>query len=335
VPPFGVAAAAATAVALLSFSVRVIDRGYLKFLVLLSALVTVAGHVPAAAASEGAAAPPAAAVAADCPQCAEWTVRQTPFRVYGNTYYVGTRALSSILITSRAGHVLIDGTVAEAAPQVSANIRALGFRVEDIRLILNSHVHFDHAGGLAALQHLSGARVAASAASARALTQGHSGPDDPQYGALSRGTAPLEHVQVVEDGETLQVGALRLTAHLTPGHTPGGTSWTWVSCEQARCLHLVYADSLSAISVDGFRFSHNSAYPNVLQDFARSFALLSALPCDILLTPHPEASDTWQRLQRRDAGSEADAFIDSDACRSYARSARAGLQKRLAEEQQR
>jgi metallo-beta-lactamase class B len=278
-------------------------------------------------------APPAAAPA-DCPRCAEWTESQRPFRVFGNTYYVGTRALSSILITSSAGHILIDGTVPEAVPQLVANIRALGFRVEDIRLILNSHDHFDHAGGLAAIQRLSGAAVAARAPSARVLRQGHSDPDDPQYGSLTRGPEPVARVRVISDGETVTVGSLRLTAHATPGHTPGGTSWTWTSCESLRCLHIVYADSLSAISAPGFKFSANATYPDALQDFDRSFATLATLPCDILLTPHPEVSDMLVRLSQRERGAVPDAFVDPEACRSYARQARADLQKRIEQEHQ-
>jgi metallo-beta-lactamase class B len=271
---------------------------------------------------------------ADCPKCAEWTESQKPFRVFGNTYFVGTRALSSILITSDAGHVLIDGAVAEAVPQLVANIRAMGFRVQDIRLILNSHDHFDHAGGLSALQRLSSAEVAASAPSARVLMQGHSDPDDPQYGSLTRGMTPVTHVRIVHDGETLTVGPLHLTAHLTPGHTPGGTTWTWMSCEAKRCLHIVYADSLSAVSAPDFRFSDNTSYPSVVRDFQRSFGVLEALPCDILLTPHPEASDTLLRLRQRDDGSAPDAFVDPAGCHKYASRARADLEKRVAQEQQ-
>jgi metallo-beta-lactamase class B len=105
---------------------------------------------------------------------------QKPFEVYGNTYYVGTQTIGSILVTSPKGHILIDGTVQESAPQVAANIRALGFRVEDVRLVLNTHVHYDHAGGIAALQKLSGADVAASPSSARVLRKGGYDPDDPR-----------------------------------------------------------------------------------------------------------------------------------------------------------
>ena len=273
--------------------------------------------------------PPAQSVLGD-----DWAAPQQPFQIYGNTYYVGTAGLSSILITSAAGHVLIDGTLQEAAPQVAGNVRALGFKVEDIRLILNSHVHFDHAGAIAALQKASGAQVAASPSSAQVLMHGHSGPDDPQYASLTRWPDPVPHVRVISDGETLAVGALRVTAHFTPGHTPGGTSWTWQSCAQGRCLHIVYADSLSAVSAPGFKFSHSTGYPQVLTDFQKSFAVLGALPCDILLTPHPDVSDIFGRRQRRDNG-EPDAFVNTGACRAYAVSAGEDLQRRISSEQQR
>src|SRR5690242_14724323 len=196
-----------------------------------------------------------------CPSCAEWNAPQRPFRIYGNTYYVGTHGLSAILLTSKDGDVLIDADLPESAPIIIANIRALGFRVEDIKLILNSHAHFDHAGGIAALQRAFGARVAASPWSARVLERGASIPGDPQYGVLSS-YSPVPHVQVIADGETLYVGPLALTAHFTPGHTPGGTTWTWRSCDGNRCLDLMYADSQTPVSADGFSFTHSDTYPS-------------------------------------------------------------------------
>lgn len=264
-----------------------------------------------------------------CAECTAWNETQKPFRIYGNTYYVGVRGLSAILITSGRGHVLIDGDLPESAPKIVAGIRELGFRVADVKLILNSHVHFDHAGGIAQLQQLSGAVVAASESSARVLTQGHAGADDPQSGSLP-GIAAVAHVRVIKDGEVLRVGPLRLTAHLTPGHTPGGTTWTWRSCEGERCLSLVYADSLTAVSANGFLFTRSVTYPHVLQDFAASFRTLESLPCDILLTPHPEASDLWTRLAARDHGDKPDALIDAGACRRLAATARERLESRVA-----
>lgn len=264
-----------------------------------------------------------------CKACVEWNIPQEPFRIYGNTYYVGTRGLGSILITSPSGHVLIDGALPESAPLISANVRSLGFRMEDVKLILNSHVHFDHAGGLAELQKLSGARVAASPWTAEAMKRGVVPRDDPQFGVIGPITR-VENVETVRDGETVTGGDVRLTARLTPGHTPGGTSWTWQSCESHRCLNLVYADSLTPVSAEGFRFSAGEVYPGALRDFERSFSFLESTPCDILITPHPEFSSLWQRLERRT--SDPDALIDRSACRVLAGSSRERLRKRLAAE---
>jgi metallo-beta-lactamase class B len=268
--------------------------------------------------------------APSCSECAEWNVSQKPFQVYGNTYYVGVHGLSSILITSPEGHILIDGDLAESAPKIAANIQTLGFRIKDVKLILNSHIHYDHAGGLAELQKLSGAPVAASPSSAAVLKSGKSGPDDPQFGILTP-IKPVAKIKVIHDGETLHVGPLALTAHFTPGHTRGGTSWTWQSCDQERCLNLAYVDSLSAISAPGFRFSSNTTYPQVRTDFQKSFATVAALPCDILLTPHPGASDLFERLEKRDQG-DTNAFIDRGMCKQLAQGAQASFDKRLAQE---
>jgi metallo-beta-lactamase class B len=265
-----------------------------------------------------------------CTSCAEWNVPQKPFRIYGNAYYVGTHGLSAILITSNEGHVLLDGALPESAPSILANIRALGFRVEDVKLILNSHAHFDHSGGIAAIQRASGARVAASPPSAKVLANGKSGPDDPQF-AIALPYPAVAHVRVIADGETLRAGSLGLTAHFTPGHTPGGTSWSWNSCEDARCLNMVYADSQTPVSADGFLFTRSETYPTALADFERGFALLERLDCDVLITPHPSASTLFERIAARDNGSSP-ALIDRDACKRYATNARQQLAKRVATE---
>ena len=263
--------------------------------------------------------------ATECPPCAEWNAPTAPVRLYGNTYYVGTRGLASLLITSDSGHVLVDAGLPESAPLILANIRALGFRVDDVRLIVTSHVHYDHAGGVAAIQRASGAGVAASPWSARVLMTGRSRPEDPQYAIALPYPAVVGAIRELRDGDTLRVGSTVVTARFTPGHTPGGTSWTWQSCEGDVCRNFVYADSQTPVSADDFRFSDNRSYPRVVQDFERSFAVLSSLPCDILVTPHPSASRLWERLERR-------ALRDSDACRRYAAGARDQLQRRLARE---
>jgi metallo-beta-lactamase class B len=263
-------------------------------------------------------------------KAADWYAPQDPFRVYGNTYYVGTGGISAVLITSPAGHILVDAGGPEAADMVAAHIRQLGFRVEDIRLILNSHVHFDHAGAIPALQKLSGATVLASPASLQVLANGQPDPADPQYPNLAPMT-PVAPTRVVRDGETVHLGPLAVTAHFTPGHTKGGTSWTWQAEEKGRSVNVVYADSLNALAAEGRRFSGNPLYPEAQADVERSIATMEALRCDVLIAAHPEASGLWERKAKQPALGDA-AFIDTDACRNYTAKARATLARTLAAE---
>jgi metallo-beta-lactamase class B len=260
-----------------------------------------------------------------------WNEDQQPFKLFGNSYYVGTHGLSSVLITSDQGHILIDGDLAESAPLIRHHIEQLGFKLKDIKLIVNSHAHFDHAGGIAELQKLTGARVAASPWAKATLDSGHSDKQDPQFSKVLP-IAPLEKkAQVIHDGEQLNVGELHITAHFTPGHTPGGTTWTWRSCEGERCLNLVYADSLNAVSAEGFRFSGDPNYPHAAEDLRGSIKTIAALPCDILVSAHPEASDVWSRVEKRNAG-DKDGLIDTAACSRYADAAGQRLEIRLEEE---
>lgn len=264
--------------------------------------------------------------AAQCASCAEWNAPASPVRLFGNVYYVGTRGLSAILLTSDSGHVLIDAGLPESAEPIMAHIRALGFRVEDVKLIVNSHAHYDHAGGIAAIRRASGARVAASPSSAAVFRTGMAGRDDPQHAiALPYPAVTGTDLRVVADGDTLRVGPIALVAHFTPGHTPGGTSWSWRACESAKCLDFVYADSQTPVSSDDFLFTRSADYPMALQDFARGFAVLEQLPCDVLITPHPGASQLWERIGTR-------TLQDPQACRRYVAGARAALARRVAAE---
>jgi metallo-beta-lactamase class B len=267
-----------------------------------------------------------------CANCVALNKAQIPFRIFGNTYYVGTHGLSSVLITSPAGHVLIDGDLPESVGQIVDNIRSLGFRVEDVRLILNSHVHFDHAGGIAELQHRSSARVVASQWSAEVLRKGGMGKGDPQYGNVPP-IAAVKNVSVFRDGESLHVGEITVTPHLTPGHTPGGTSWTWKTCDGAVCYDMVYADSLNPISAPGFRFNKSREYPQAIEDFEKSFAFFETTPCDVLITAHPEVSGLWDRMALREKGAKPDPLVDSGACRKLAENGRERLRQRLASEE--
>lgn len=285
--------------------------------------------IAAAAVALIAAAPAPAPIKADaqawlaaCKGKDGWSDPAPPVRLFANVYDVGTCGITAVLITGPKGHVLIDGATAEAAPGIAANIRRLGYRLGDVRLILSSHEHVDHVGGLAALKRLTGATMAARADAKAALESGKPDADDPQTGILP----PFAGVRVdrlVRDGEVLRVGPLALTAHATPGHTGGSTSWSWRSCEGRACRTIVYADSLSAVSADGYRFSD---HPARIAMFRKTFAKVAALPCDMLLTPHPGASDFAERL----AG--AAPMADRTACRRYAGTAAERLDARLAKE---
>jgi metallo-beta-lactamase class B len=272
----------------------------------LSLLLAVAGHQ---------------ALAAD----PRWSQPREPFRVAGDTWYVGTEGISVLLLRGDAGAILIDGGLAEAAPLVIANLERLGVAPGDVKLLLSSHAHNDHAGGLAALREWSGARVLASADSAVQLAAG--GKDDLHFG--DSGTYPPVVVDdTLADGETVRLGSLALTAHITPGHTPGSTSWTWSEQHEGQVVQLVYADSITA---PGYQLVGHPRRPQLLADFRGTFATLRALRCDLLMTPHPEASDLFSRVS---SAAGAPPLINPKGCRAYADRAERALVERLARQQQ-
>jgi metallo-beta-lactamase class B len=276
-----------------------------------------------------AATPAADTAPIDCDSCAEWNTPRAPFRLYGNSYYVGVEGISAVLVATPEGLVLMDGDLPQSVPQITANVKKLGFRVEDIKWIVVSHTHYDHVGGVAALARISGAKVAASPHAAAALRAGAPAADDPQGVPPYNVPFPkVANVVEIADGGTISLGGLVLTAHHTPGHTPGGTSWTWRSCEKTRCLDLVYADSLNPFSADGFRFSAGG--PARVAQFRRSIATVRGLPCDLLVSVHPDGSRLFERLATRTA--KTNGLIDPAACRVYADAAAERLTARIAEE---
>ncbi|RYZ74707.1 MAG: subclass B3 metallo-beta-lactamase [Lysobacteraceae bacterium] len=270
------------------------------------------------------------AATASSPHCAAdagWNDPARPLRVHGNTWYVGTCGISALLLTSPQGHVLVDGATPQAGAQILANIRALGFKPEDVRAIVLSHEHVDHAGGLAELQRVTGAPVLARAPAVPILQRGASDRSDPQLLSL-KGFAPVAGVKAIADDDVVRVGPLSLAAIPTPGHTPGGTSWTWRSCDAKDCRQLVYADSLTAISDKHYRYADDASHPGYLAAFRQTLARVAGLECDILVTPHPSASRLWSRL----GTGATEPLVDTAACRGYAHKAAAVLDKRLAEE---
>jgi len=262
------------------------------------------------------------AFARTCMGSDDWDKPAPPVRIHGNSYYVGTCGISAILITGRDGHVLIDSGTEAGAELVAANVRRLGFKLSDVRFLLHSHEHHDHVGGMARLQALTDARLVASVAAAPVFRSGRPAPGDPQ-GALLKPFARVPVARTIVDGGTLRLGGIQLTAYATPGHTAGALSWQWVSCEGAVCRTLVFADSLSPVSGDAYRFTD---HPAGVAAFRASIAKVRALTCDILLTPHPSASN----LARRFAGTSP--LMNDQGCIDHAAALERRLDERLAKE---
>ncbi len=262
------------------------------------------------------------AFAAACKEFDEWDKPAPPVRIHGNVYLVGTCGISAILVTGSGGHVLIDAGTEAGAEIVARNIRNLGFQLADVKYLLQSHEHIDHVGGIARLQQLTGAQLVASPAAAAVFRTGTSGPADPQVGMHPPFPAATVN-RIINGGETVRLGSLQFTAIATPGHTPGALSWQWVSCDGGVCRTMVYADSLSPISRDGYRFSDHPAYVTA---FRAGLRKLTAAECDILLTPHPSASDMIKRM----AGTAP--LTNSSGCADYSASIAKRLDERLAKE---
>jgi metallo-beta-lactamase class B len=260
----------------------------------------------------------------ECERCAEWNEPFDPFRLYGNTWYVGTDGLSSILIDAGDGLILVDGGLPQSAALIDANIRELGFDPLDIRAILVSHAHFDHAGGVNALQRMTGAAVYTSDAGRETLVSGRLQPGDPQFveGTDSGSFPAVRKVVAVGDGEVVTVGEVDVQAVHTPGHTPGGVTWTWRSCALGTCYNVVYADSLTAVSARGFSFGASAAADRMIESAGR----IADLDCDILLSPHPFFFGMYDKVERRDEGNP---FVNSLACTFYAEEALGWLEQRL------
>jgi metallo-beta-lactamase class B len=226
-----------------------------------------------------------------------------PFRVIGNIYYVGLSGVSSFLIATPDGSILLDGTFKESASQIASNIAALGFRVSDVKYLLLSHVHYDHAGGLAELKRLSGARMVASSGDGKWLQIG--GPEVP----------PVVVDRTIRDGETLELGDSTLTARITPGHTPGCTTWTMTTVENGQAHRVVFYCSTATIDT-GPIVGSKARYPGVVDDYERSFQILRNFPCDVFLHDHPDQFDMHRKRKQMKAGAP-NPFVDATALRRH------------------
>lgn len=260
--------------------------------------------------------------AAACGDSTDWDQPAPPVRIHANTYLVGTCGISAILITGDEGHVLIDAGTEKGAELIADNIRQLGFRLGDIKYLLLSHEHFDHVGGMARLQQLTGATLVTSAPAEKVLNTGVASTDDPQSG-MHKPFPAATVGRVIGDGGEVRLHDLNLTAMTTPGHTPGALSWRWESCDGGVCRTMVYADSLSPISRDDYRFSD---HPDYLAAYRASIAKIADTRCEILLTPHPSASAMKERMTGKLP------LFDPTGCRNYAAALSKRLDDRLAKE---
>ncbi|MDQ3618373.1 MAG: subclass B3 metallo-beta-lactamase [Pseudomonadota bacterium] len=253
-----------------------------------------------------------------------WRQPVAPFRIADHTWYIGTQGLTALLVKTPAGAVLIDGGLPQAADMLLARMDELGIASQELKWILHSHAHGDHAGPLAAVRRATGARLVSNAESAALLARG--GSDDIHYGDGIL-YPPVQVDRLLMDGETVELGGMRFTVHFTPGHTPGSMSWSWNDTrtdtsndtQDGAIQRIVYADSLGA---PDYRLVGNPRYPGIVEDYRRSFAVVRSLPCDVLIAPHP-AGVGWTP-----AATDAP-HPEPMSCRVYADSAEAALDKQL------
>jgi metallo-beta-lactamase class B len=239
------------------------------------------------------------------PVSQQWNAPVEPFKIIGNVYYVGAAEVAAYVIATPKGLILLDGGFEETAPMIEANIRKLGFNLGDVRIILNSHAHFDHAGGLQKLERDTGARFYASEADAPLLARG--GKDDPQFGN-SLPFPPVTPDDVIREGDRVTLGGITLVAHITPGHTRGCTTWTTKVRLRRKSYDVVFVGS--ATVPPEYRIVGNPKYPDAVDDYRRTFATLEALPCDVFLGSHGSFFHLKEKMAK---GS----FIDPDGYKAF------------------
>lgn len=256
---------------------------------------------------------------------ARWNAPVAPFRIADGLYYVGTADLASYLFVDRAGMILLDGGLEASAPLILDNIRTLGFDPKRVRYLINSQAHSDHAGGLKALKEATGAELLASSADAELLERGGAGDfawgDDLTYPAVKVNGR-------LRDGAVLKLGALRLTAHLTPGHTRGCTSWTMTAMVDGRATPALF---ICGASAPGYKLVNNPAYPWIMTDFRRSFATWRGLRCGLFLGAHASYWGMAEKRPRLTAGTP-NPFVDPAGCRAFLAKAEQRIAEQAAKE---
>jgi metallo-beta-lactamase class B len=261
------------------------------------------------------------------PEQAQKNQPVAPFRIIGNVYYVGASDVTSYLIQTSEGLILLDGGFADTAPQIQANVAKLGFKVSDIKLLLNGHAHPDHAGGLPAMKQASGAQLAALKDEVVPLE--HNG-----RGTFYRGDrlllADMKVDRMLSDLEPVRLGDVTLTPYRTAGHTPGCTTWTMTVREQGRPYHVAFFCQLTPPHGDSL--THNENYPQIAADFRRTFQELHTLPCDVFLAEHGSAFDLTGKLQRLAQKPATNPFIDPQGCKRHVEQSQRDFEAALAQE---
>ena len=265
------------------------------------------------------------ALAQYAPANADWNRPVPPFRIADNLYYVGVKGVASYLIVTPDGDMLLDAGFRETVPLVEASIRKLGFHVEDVHILLLSHAHFDHAGGLAAMKAATHARLLASPGDAPLLERG--GRDDFAFGDRGR-FPPVKPDGLLQNGVPVRLDGVEMTPHFTPGHTKGCTTWTTTVRDRGQERHVVFACSLST---PGYQVVNNPKYPGMLQDYKSSIATMRGLPCDIFLAAHPEQFGMDRKLaelQKHPDGPNP--FVDPAGYKAYLDESEAELNEKAA-----
>ena len=295
----------------------------------------IAALVGACALVACAAQPPPVAPASPAPAPADpflvqrvaWNAPFAPFTVIGNIHYVGAAGVSAFLITTPQGHILLDGGLPETAEPILSGIRMLGYNPRDVRILLNSHAHFDHSGGLAALKAATGARFYASEGDREELESGHIA-----YGPSSLvDTAPIHVDHVLADGETITLGNVTLTAFVTPGHTQGCTSFSMPVTGADGARHTAFFHCSSSV---GGQSIAPEAYPGMVADYRATFARVRGMRADVFLANHPDFFDMAAKRQRQVAG-DANAFVDASALQTFNSRMEAAFEAELAQQQTR
>jgi metallo-beta-lactamase class B len=242
----------------------------------------------------------------------DWRQPFDPVRIVGNVYYVCTRGLSSFLIVTPAGGVLIDTGEAESVPFIRANVERLGFHVNEIRLLLAGHAHFDHIGGQAELKRITGAQTVAMDADLQAI---ESGVDRSPLG--DRGWTPIKIDRVVKDGDTVSLGGTTLTAHLTPGHTQGCTTWTTDVVEDGHRYRVAFVCSVTVN--EGVHLVGNTRVPDIADHYARTFRVLKDLKPDVFVAEHGVVFDLEAKAERARAlqKGQPNPFVDPDGYKRF------------------